>query len=103
MFQSYLDGFSLIDVVPENYTEMNVSQAYLIWTTAARQIWLNVFAPSNRAQSLLRPSLLANKLDVLSIVYAGTVLLHYFQLMVRLMEHGSQYSCGRKRLLVHRC
>src|SRR5271170_5090284 len=82
MYQSYLDGFPLADFIPPN-ASMNVSQAYLAWGVAARQVWLNVFAPNNREASLLRPSLLEHNLDSIMISYIGTL---FFSAMFQLMR-----------------
>jgi hypothetical protein len=70
MYESYLDDLPLTDFVTQS-TVMNVSQAYLAWSVAARQVWLNIFAPNDRAASLLRPSLLENNFDSLLISYMG--------------------------------
>ena len=74
MYQSYLDGVP-IEYVLNSTTNLNVQQAYKVWAIAARNVWLNIFAPNNREQSILRPSLLANNFDSLNIEYSGITLL----------------------------
>jgi hypothetical protein len=70
MYQSDLDNNNLSALLFPGGAA-NVTQTYTMWATAARQVWLNVFAPNDRVHSVLRPSLLAKNLDSLTIVYFG--------------------------------
>ena len=70
MYQSNYDSSDISNLLPSSAA--NVTQAYVVWAAAARQIRLNVFQPNDRANSVLRPSLVAKNLDSLSFAYSGT-------------------------------
>jgi len=69
MYQSEYDSSDISNLLPSSTA--NVTQAYVAWAAAARQVWLNVFKPNNREKSVLRPTLLAKNLDSLSFAYYG--------------------------------
>jgi hypothetical protein len=86
MYLSTGDALSLESL---GTTDLDVQQAYVVWTAAARQVWLKIFAPNDRYDSILRPSLIANNVDSFYISYDGTDLVHLFPLIVDYLPEPS--------------
>ena len=73
MFRSSWDRENLVDFMSNKVDWSNTSRVSAAWAIAARFAYLTIFAPNNRHDSILRPSLLANGLEHLGIFYTGTV------------------------------
>ena len=74
MYRTLLDNNPVEDFLHTGIA-MNVTQTYLAWSAAAREVWLTYLSPTIWEESVFRPSVLANNLDALIIGYYGTILL----------------------------
>ena len=86
IFQTELDASPLQQIMSSVSSFPIAEGTAVLWTAAARQIWLNVFAPNDPDLSILRSSLLANNLDTLTFYYSGSRLIFWLKLMARLLD-----------------
>ena len=83
MYRTVLDNYPVQQFLHTGIA-MNVTQTYLAWSAADREVWLAYLSPTAGEESVFRPSLLANNLEALTIGYYGTFGWECSQLMARL-------------------
>lgn len=72
MYQSTWDSVDLAPVLLDTEINWDIQNVTVFFAAASRQVYLSIFDPNDRSYSILRPNLVAQNLDTLSIYYIGT-------------------------------